>query len=366
MNLKKTPFHTLHLQAGARMVEFAGWEMPVQYQGARQEHLAVRSTAGVFDVSHMGELEIRGPGAMAVAQRVTCNDISRLSDGQAQYTAFLTPAGTMIDDVVLYRFAEDRFLICVNAANQEKDLQWLCENRSGNVEIVDRSAEFAQLAVQGPEAQRILQPLCDHSLDDIRFYWFREGNVAGVPTLVSRTGYTGEDGFELYLDPVRAPRVWEALFETGEGQGLVAAGLAARNTLRLEMKFALYGNDIDETTTPLEAGLGWIVKLDKGDFHGRAALARQKESGVPRKLIGFEMQERGIPRDHYPVYLDSEQAGQVTSGSYAPSLETGIGMAYLPSGQTDPGQQLWIGIREKRVRAEVVRTPFYRRVPAGV
>jgi len=299
------------------MVDFAGWNMPVQYQGAVQEHMAVRTCAGIFDVSHMGEVELRGSTAEESLQLVTCNDVRRISIGQCQYSALTTPQGTFIDDILIYRMGENHLLLCVNAANQEKDYHWIREHVHSNTEVVFRSDDFCQLAVQGPRASEILQPWTDIDLPAMRYYWFSQGKFTGVEAIVSRTGYTGEDGFEVYIHPSHAEKAWTRIMESGKPVGIVPAGLAARNTLRLEAKMALYGNDIDETTTVLEAGLGWICKLDKGDFLGRDVLLRQKEEGVKRKLIGFEMMERGIARDQYPVRIENQDIGGVTSGSPA-------------------------------------------------
>ncbi len=340
------------------MVDFAGWDMPVQYDGALKEHLAVRTAAGVFDVSHMGELEITGRDALALVQKVTCNDASKLSDGQAQYSAFLYPKGTFVDDVVVYRMQAQHFLICVNASNREKDFRWLEQHREGEVEVRDNSDSYVQLAVQGPAAEKVLQQLTAVDLHAIRFYRFERGSVCGVDTLISRTGYTGEDGFELYFPPQHAEHVWREIFRVGEPEGIKAAGLAARNTLRLEMKYALYGNDIDSEHTPLEAGLGWIVKLAQGDFIGRQALVEQKAAGLPSKLMGFQMTGRGIARDHFPVYGDGRLLGEVSSGSFCPSAELAVGLTYLPTELARIGQSLEIDIRGKRVAAEVVKTPF--------
>lgn len=360
MQVRKSPLDRVHREAGGRMVEFAGWSLPVQYSGALEEHLAVRRSAGVFDVSHMGQIELRGPDATAMCQRVTCNDVTRLSDGQAQYSAFLTPRGTFIDDIVVYRFHSERIFICVNAATTGKDYAWLLENRSGNVEVVNRSEEYAQIAVQGPRSIEVLQQLTDTDLESIRFYWFREGEIAGVPAILSRTGYTGESGFELYVDPERAPRVWGEVMAAGSKAGIRPAGLAARNTLRLEMKYPLYGNDIDEDHTPLEAGLGWIVKLGTG-FVGEDVLIEQKQDGVSRRLAGFELVEPGIVRDGCEVLIDGRSVGRATSGGYAPSLSKSIGLAYLPVENGSPGQPLEVEIRGKMKRAQVVETPFFRR-----
>jgi aminomethyltransferase len=334
--------------------------MPVQYQSALEEHLAVRARVGVFDVSHMGQIEIRGRDALPMAQVVTCNDISKLSDGQAQYSAFLSEQGTFLDDVVVYRFDPERFLICVNAATREKDFEWLVALQHGQVEIYDRSKEFAQLAIQGPASEQVLQKLTEVDLSNLRFYRFEQGRVGKATTIISRTGYTGEDGFELYLPPEKAEECWMDLFEAGKNVGIIPAGLAARNTLRLEMRYPLYGNDIDESRTPFEAGLSWIVKLEK-DFSGRAALLRQEETGLQEKLMGFELIDRGIVRDGFPALIDGKEIGTVTSGGYSPTLKKSIGLVYLPFEKAIIDQPIEIDIRGKICRAMVVKTPFYER-----
>jgi aminomethyltransferase len=363
--LKKTALCEIHRQLGARMVDFAGWEMPVQYAGPLKEHMAVRTRAGIFDVSHMGEIEVRGGNALKTIQRVTCNDAERLAVGQVQYSALTTPAGTFIDDILVYRRATDRFLLCVNCSNQDKDYRWILENSLPEAEVRFRSEDFSQLALQGPIASEILQPLTDIDLSSMKYYWFAEGKVADSEAIVSRTGYTGEDGFEIYLPPAHAVDVWNRIYQTGRPLGLEPAGLAARNTLRLEARMALYGNDIDETTTVLEADLGWICRLDKGDFIGREPLLHQRKAGIARKLIGFEMVERGIARDHYPIRKDGEDLGLVTSGSPAPFLQKNIGLAYLPIRLAEIGTEFDIIIRGRPVRARVVQTPFYRRAKAA-
>jgi aminomethyltransferase len=362
--IKKTSLNSIHRQLGARMVNFAGWDMPVQYAGPIQEHLAVRNRAGIFDVSHMGELEIKGPAAQETLQRLTCNDIGRLAISQCQYSALTTPRGTFIDDLLIYRMASDHFFLCVNASNQEKDYQWIRENAFPNTEVLFRSSDFSQLAIQGPRALEILQPLTAINLAGMKYYWFARGAFAGVDAIVSRTGYTGEDGFEVYCDPAKTETVWTQIMESGKPLGIEPAGLAARNTLRLEAKLLLYGNDIDETVTVLEADLGWICKLQKGDFIGRDELIRQRESGVKRILVGFEMVDRGIARDHYPMELDGRPLGIVTSGSPAPFLKKNIGLAYLPADRRSVGTEFSVLIREKPVKAHVVPTPFYRRLPS--
>ena len=359
--MKRTPLYHSHLELNARMVDFAGWEMPVQYAGTLKEHLAVRTAAGLFDVSHMGQIEIRGSDALEFTQHMTCNDASRLEDGQAQYSALLYPEGTFVDDVVIYRIHARYLLLCVNASNREKDAQWLLEHRHGDVEIRDASDEYAQLALQGPRSREILQRLTRLELDTLHYYRFTLGRVADADCLVSRTGYTGEDGFELYLSPPEAAKVWDALLDAGKSDGIQPAGLAARNTLRLEVRYPLYGNDIDETTNAWEAGLGWIVDMDQGPFAGRESLFRIRQEGPTRKLVGFEITGRGIARDHDPVLIDGARSSQVSSGSYSPHGKKSIGLAYLPVEKAVPGQEFEIENRRRLLPAVVVKTPFYRR-----
>jgi aminomethyltransferase len=344
------------------MVDFGGWDMPVQYSGTIDEHTAVRTAAGIFDVSHMGEIEIRGPQALALVQRLTTNDASKLSDGQAQYSGLTNPDGGFVDDILVHRFGPDHYFLCVNASNASKDFDWI-SGQSGefDAEAKNTSDQYTQLAIQGPKALAIMQSLTDVDLSSIKYYWFTRGAVDGVPAIIARTGYTGEDGVEIYFDPSESEHVWNRIIETGSIAGLRPCGLAARNTLRLEAKMALYGNDIDATTTPLEADLAWIVKLNKGDFNGRDRLLKQKEEGLTRRLVGFEMVERGIARDHYPIYVGGEQFGQVTSGSPAPTLGKNIGLAYLPIGASAVGTRFEVDIRGRHVAAEVVPTPFYKR-----
>lgn len=366
-DLRRTPLHAAHKAAGARMVAFGGWDMPVDYSGRGlgviKEHQAVRTAAGVFDVSHMGEFEVSGPGAGAFLQKVTSNDVARLQDGHAQYTAFPMPNGAPVDDVILYRFTEERYLIVVNAGNRAKDWAWLQSQGRSSCELVDRSDEFALLALQGPKAAAILQALTPKDLAAVGFYKFTTGEVAGLPATIARTGYTGEDGFEIMVADGQATALWDALLAAGASSGLAPAGLAARDTLRLEAKMCLYGNDIDETTTLIEAGLGWIVSLEshKGDFIGREALARQKAEGPPRKLVGFEMKDRNIARHGYPVFVDGARASTVTSGSMAPFLQKNIGLAYLPAAKASVGTPIEIEVRATRAPAVVVKTPFYKR-----
>lgn len=360
--LKRTPLYEAHVSIGARMVEFAGWQMPVQYSGHIQEHMAVREAAGLFDVSHMGEIEIRGADALALVQRISTNDASKLRDNQVQYSTMTNEAGGVIDDLLVYRFNSDYFLLVVNAGGSDSDFEWIKANASQlSVEVHNTSSAFALLALQGPRAEQILQGLTDHMLDRIPYYWSQRVLVDGHDCRVSRTGYTGEDGFEILCDSTNARHLWNRLLITGGDRGLIACGLAARNTLRLEAAFRLYGHDMDETTTPLEAGLGWVVKLGKGDFIGRDALLKQKQNGLKRMLAGFEVLDRAPARDGYPVAIGAEQVGVVTSGSPAPFLNKNIGLAYLPTEYAAVGTDLFVVIRGRNVPARVVDTPFYKR-----
>jgi aminomethyltransferase len=365
--LLKTPLHALHIAAGARMVPFGGWDMPIDYSGQGlgviKEHLSVRNNAGLFDVSHMGQVEIVGPGALAFLQRVTSNDVSRLGAGHAQYSAIPLPTGAPVDDIIIYCFEPTRYLLIVNASNRTKDFAWLQSQNPKGCEIQDRSDEFALLALQGPKAVSILQSLTSADLASVGYYKFTTGTVSGKDATIARTGYTGEDGFEIMVKAEDAPALWESLMAAGKSHGLVPAGLGARDTLRLEAKMCLYGNDIDETTTLVEAGLGWITCLEahKGDFNGRAVLAEQKAKGPARKLVGFEMKERGIARHGYPVVVAGQPVSVVTSGSMAPFLEKNIGLAYVPSEHSAVGTPIAIEIRGALVAAEIVKTPFYKR-----
>jgi glycine cleavage system T protein len=366
LTLKQTPLNAAHRAMGGRMVDFGGWDMPVQYPaGTVEEHLRTRTRAGLFDVSHMGEIDVRGPDAIAFVNRLCSNDAAKLVDGQAQYSALTTPEGTVIDDLLVYRFAEDHLLLVVNAGTTEKDWDWIQSHQEGEaVELENVSANFCQLALQGPDALSIMQTLTETPLDEIKYYHFREGTVDGVPAIISRTGYTGEDGFEIYAAPDKAEQLWNKILEAGKhgtDEGVLPCGLAARNTLRLEAGMALYGHEIDETTTLLEANLGWICKLGKGDFIGRERLAKQKEEGVRQKLVGFEMTERGIARDLQDVLIGGERVGRVTSGSPAPFLKKNIGMAYVPVEHANVGQEIQIDVRGRAVGAQVVPAPFYKR-----
>jgi aminomethyltransferase len=359
--LRRTPLFEVHRQLGARMVAFGGWEMPVQYAGILEEHRAVRERAGLFDISHMGEIEITGPGALEAIQRLTSNDAARLSVGEVQYSVLTTPEGTFVDDITVYKFANDRYRLTVNAANTEKDLAWVRSHVTSAIEVRNVSGDIALLAIQGPKAQEILETLTSVKLRTLKYYFFVEGDVAGIDCCISRTGYTGEDGFEIYLPPQHAITLWNTLLEAGAPAGLQPCGLGARDTLRLEAKMALYGQDIDDRHTVLEADLGWIVKLEKGAFIGREALARQKAEGVSRKLVGFEMLGRGIARPHYAIVRDREPIGEVTSGAPAPSLGKNIGLGYVAVGYAAIGTEFDVVIRGSPVAAKVVATPFYKR-----
>jgi aminomethyltransferase len=341
--------------------------MPVQYPaGTIEEHLAVRTRVGLFDVSHMGEIEIRGRDALALVQRLTSNDAAQLADGQIQYSALLYPNGGVVDDLLVHRFASDHYFLCVNASNAEKDANWILSQAEGFDAIIDPvSEQYSQLAVQGPAALALLRVLTPVDLDAIRYYWFARGEVAGIDCLLTRTGYTGEDGFELYCAPSQTEALWAALLAAGQPYGMLPCGLAARNTLRLEAKMALYGHEIDAETTPLEADLAWICKVDKGPFIGREALLAQKEAGVTRKLVGFEVVGKGIARDGNPVLCHGQVAGHVTSGSPAPFLRKNIGLAFLPIEETGLGTTFEIDVRGRMVEAVVVPTPFYRRPRAS-
>jgi aminomethyltransferase len=362
-SLRRTPLYNLHRELGAKMVDFGGWEMPVQYAGILEEHRAVRERVGLFDVSHMGEFVVTGAGALAALQALTPNDVDKLSDGRIHYSAFLTEKGTFVDDLLVYRRSANAYLLVVNAGNTPKDFAWASEHSRGDVRVEDHSARWALIAVQGPRAAALMAKLADPDPSDLPYYGFRETKVEGAPTLVSRTGYTGEDGFEVYCPPEDAERLFRRLLEVGRPEGAVPCGLGARDTLRLEAKMALYGNDIDDMVTPWEADLGWIVKMNKGDFMGRDALAAQKAAGVPRKLVGFEMVDRGIARHGYPAKT-SAGPGVVTSGTHSPTFGKPIGLALLPTAATPVGTEFEVEIRGRAAGARIVPTPFYKRKEA--
>lgn len=358
--LKRTPLYEEHVAAGGKMVPFAGFEMPVQYPGGiTAEHRAVREAVGLFDVSHMGEFVVSGPQSLDLVQRISINDASKMDVGQAQYSAMCTDSGGVVDDLLVYRF-DDRYMMVVNASNLEKDWAWVTSHVGDlDVDVRDVSEETALLAVQGPRAREALSPLVDLDLDAVRYYRFTEAEVAGVPAVVSGTGYTGEDGFELYVPARDAIAVWKAVLAAGEPVGIRLAGLGARDSLRLEMGYALYGNELDEAHTPLESGLGWVTKLDKGDFVGRDALAAQKAAGVSRRLVGLVGTERGFPRSGYGILSGGGVVGSVTSGTMSPSVAVGIAMGYVPAVLSATGTQLQIDARGRPFGAVVSQTPFY-------
>jgi len=360
--LRKTPFYDCHVEHGGKIVDFGGWALPVQFTGILQEHRTVRQKAGLFDVSHMGEIIVEGPDALAYLQRLVSNDVSRLSDGQIQYTHMLYPNGGTVDDLMVYRRGPDRYMLIVNAANADKDYAWATEHAEGfDVEVRNESDDTAELALQGPESAVILQKLADCDLGDIRYYWFRDGvDVGGIRCTVSRTGYTGEDGFEIYCSPKDATALWKKIMEAGEDRGIRPAGLGARDSLRFEAGMPLYGQELDAETSPLEAGLARFVALDKEGFIGREALLERARS-LPKRLVGFKMVDRGIPRTHYPVYRGDEKVGEVTSGTFSPTLGENLGMGYVPPDMARVGGEIEVEIRGKRLKARIVKLPFYRR-----
>jgi aminomethyltransferase len=359
--LKLTPLNAVHHRLGARMVDFGGWEMPVQYSGIIEEHNTVRNAVGVFDVSHMGEIEIRGPEALALVDFVTTNSAARLRPGQIQYAGLLYDHGGFVDDILVHRVAEDSFFLCVNASNQEKDYSHIRDANRWKAEVTDAGGRYAQIAIQGPQALATLQKLTAVTLAEIHYYHFVDGEVAGTAARIARTGYTGEDGFEIYLAPAEAPRIWDAIMDASGEFGVKPCGLGARNTLRMEAAMALYGHEIHASITPFEAGLDWIVKMEKGSFIGRAALERQLQAGVRRKLVGFEMRGRGIARDGYEVFSGGAPAGWVTSGGPSPTLNKNIGLCYLPVEQAAAGRPIQILIRGQLIDAVTIPTPFYKR-----
>jgi aminomethyltransferase len=347
---------------GAKMVDFGGWDMPLQYSGILEEHRTVRSRVGIFDVSHMGEIEIRGPDAGALTDYVTTNAVAKLKRGQAHYAGLLYEHGGFVDDILVHKIAGANYLLCVNASNQEKDYQHIAAANRFQATVDFASDRYTQLAIQGPRALDTLQKLASADLAAIGYYHFIDSEIAGTRALIARTGYTGEDGFEIYFEPGQSERIWNRILDAGQEFGIKPCGLGARNTLRLEAGMALYGHEIHASITPLEAGLAWIVKLDKGDFIGRAALARQKEQGVTRKLIGFEMTGRGIGRDDYEVFLHGSPAGWVSSGGPSPTLNKNIGMCYLPAEHSKPDQRIQIAIRNQLADAITTAAPFYKRI----
>jgi len=359
--MKNTALHEVHVALGAKMVPFAGYDMPVQYAGVNEEHICVREKIGVFDVSHMGEFYVRGAGALALIQKVCSNDASKLIEGKIQYACLPNQEGGIVDDLLVYRIGAEEYLLVVNASNIEKDWDWISSHNDTGAELENVSADISLLAVQGPKAAEALQSLTKVNLSEMGYYTFQRATFAGVEdVLISATGYTGAGGFELYMPNKDAQAIWDAVMKAGESFGIQPAGLAARDTLRLEMGFCLYGNDIDDTTSPLEAGLGWITKFTK-DFVNSDALLKQKQEGVKNKLVGFEMIDRGIPRKDYPIADASENiVGHVTSGTMSPSLKQAIGMGYVPAELATEGTEIKIAVRNKFLNARIVKTPFYK------
>ena len=364
-NLKATPLLGLHKELGAKLVPFAGWNMPIQFAGVLSEHTCVRERVGLFDVSHMGEIEVKGKDAKKFLQFLLSNNVEKMFDGSILYSLMCYETGGVVDDLLAYRFSENHYFLCVNASNSDKDYDWIARHASSfKVNIKNTSSETSQLALQGPDAKNVLQSLCDISLDDLSYYNFRKGMVNNVESLISRTGYTGEDGFELYLSPEKVSEVFRSLMEQGRSYGIQPIGLGARDTLRIEMGYPLYGNEIDNNPTPLDAGLGWVIKFDKGEFLGRGSLLKQKEQGSPRrKLVGLKLLTRGVPRAHYQVFKNGESVGEVTSGTFSPTLNTGVGLCYVSSEYSDIGNHLDVKIRDQLVATEVIQLPF---VPSHV
>jgi aminomethyltransferase len=359
--MKDTALTATHISLGAKMAEFAGYNMPIQYSGINDEHEAVRKSVGVFDVSHMGEFILKGPDALDLIQKVTSNDAAKLTDGKAQYSCLPNENGGIVDDLIVYRLDQNSYMLVVNASNIEKDWNWISQFNTRNVEMHNISDKTSLLAIQGPKALDTLQKLTDVALSEIPYYSFLKGKVAGAENvLISNTGYTGAGGFEIYFENKYAKQIWDAVFEAGKEYGIKPCGLGARDTLRLEMGFCLYGNDIDDTTSPLEAGLGWITKFTK-PFTNSENLKSQKEKGISKKLIGFEMMERGIPRHHYQIAnQEGKNIGLVTSGTQSPSLQKAIGMGYIETPFAVEGNEIFILIRDKAIKAKIVKTPFYK------
>ncbi|MBM3784697.1 MAG: glycine cleavage system aminomethyltransferase GcvT [Acidobacteria bacterium] len=358
--LQKTPLNEVHRAANAKMVDFGGWDMPVQYSGILDEHHTVRNAVGLFDVSHMGEIEVRGPQALNLVNWVSTNNAAKLQVGQAHYSALLYDHGGFVDDILVHKVADDHFFLCVNASNQDKDYAHIVENNRFDAQVENAGPRLSQIALQGPKALLTLQKLTKTELAPIKYYWFQDGEVSGTPARIARTGYTGEDGFEIYAANSEAPRLWNELLQAGEEFGIKPAGLGARNTLRLESAMALYGHEIDASINPIEAGLSWIVKLEK-DFLGKPKVAEMKAAGAKRKLAGFQMKGRGIGRDGYELHIDGAPAGWVTSGGPSPTLNINLGLCYVPVDKSGVGQPIQILIRNQPVDAELIPTPFYKR-----
>jgi aminomethyltransferase len=363
--LKRTPLYEVHYQAGARFVDFAGWEMPVLFSGIIEEHLAVRSSVGLFDICHMSQIEVHGSSAGDLLQRLITNDLTRLADGGAQYTLLCYEDGGIVDDLMVYRMSSDRYLLCVNAANAEKDYKWMLKNSGGEAEVINATDDYGLIALQGPRAEAVLQPLVETELNELRRFHFTRSEISGVEALISRTGYTGEDGFELFVSIQDCRKLWSELLAAGEEFGIKSVGLGARDTLRLEMGYPLYGNEISAGTNPYQAGLGWVVKPDKGDFLGRDSLRNIKTVGPDRKLVGLQMVGKGIARQGHRLFNGEEAVGHITSGTMSPSLKVPIAMGYVPAPLADEGSVLEVEIRDRRVSARLVKRPFYRPADTG-
>jgi len=361
MTLKRTSLYERHKALGARFVDFAGWEMPVQYSGLMEEHLRVRQSCGLFDVSHMGEIEIKGPGAVNALQLLGTNDIEKVKGGQCQYTILCYPTGGVVDDCIVYRYSDESFLVCVNASNTEKVFRWFAEVNPPGVSIRDVSGEYCQIALQGPSSVEVLRPLADSDPGSIKGFHFIAATVVGAKVLLSRTGYTGEDGFEIYSAPEDGPAIWDAIMEAGKSENILPIGLGARNTLRLEMGYPLYGHELSKDLTPMEAGLRRFIGLNKETFLGQETIKAQAADGPQKTLCGFILDGPGVPRDGYPVHVNGAEVGFVTSGTLSPSLQRGLGMAFLPPGLSEPGSSIEIIIRNRPFKARVVKTPFYRK-----
>jgi aminomethyltransferase len=364
MELRKTALNAAHRRMGARMVNFGGWDMPVEYTGIIAEHLATRTAAGLFDVSHMGEIEVRGANALELVQHVTCNDAAKLAIGQAHYSGLMTERGTFVDDLLVHKVSDAHYFLCVNAGNQDGDFEHIRKHNGTDAKLENSGPRYSLLAVQGPKALGIMRRLTKAPIAELKYYHFTFGDVDGAYCLIARTGYTGEDGFEIYFEPQHSEKLWNDLLEAGKADGLIPCGLGARNTLRLEAGMCLYGHEIDDTTTVLEANLGWICKLQKGEFLGRDALWTQREHGLKHILVGFEMQDRLIARDGCAISHRGKQVGRVTSGSPAPFLKKNIGMAYVPKVLSELGTEIQISIRNNHAPAKIVEVPFYRRTKA--
>jgi aminomethyltransferase len=361
--LLRTPLFETYKEHGGKVIDFGGWELPVQFSSIKEEHEAVRTKAGLFDVSHMGEFDVRGPNALSFLQHTMTNDVSKLQNGQAQYTAMCYEDGGTVDDLLIYKRNDNDYLLVVNASNIEKDFEWLKRHKTEGMELINVSQEYAQLAIQGPQAEMILQKLTDTDLSQIGFFRFQEDVLlAGVSALVSRTGYTGEDGFEIYLQAADAKKLWNAILEAGSEDGLLPAGLGARDTLRFEAKLALYGQELTKDITPIEAGIGFAVKTDKEeDFIGKDVLAEQKKNGAPRKIVGIEMIDKGIPRSHYEVFNGDQKIGEVTTGTQSPTLKKNLGLVLIDKEFSEMGTEVEVQVRQKRLKAKVVPSPFYKR-----